>query len=181
MKTVRLIADDIQRIFKGLPHLPEEVRSMLAKYLYAISLVLGTLSGFTLFYLLATVSGIAAFVSLNGINMPSDSINLILYLMLTATVATIALFFSAYKPLQAMREKGWLLLYIIGLISLLGAVFALLRGNIFNALYSLLEAGVGLYLLYEVREYFNDVAPQKHTTTSHAPKQPIDAEIINKK
>ena len=180
MNTVRSIAQDLQRLFKGLPHLPEELRKTLAKYLYIFSIVLAVSNGLILFYFLVTVTGIAAFFSINGITIPEDSINIVLFLIATLSILTIVLFFMAYRPLQKMQEKGWLLLYLIALIGLLNVIFSLLRGNFIPAFSQLLEAGVGMYFLYEVREYFgkaSDKNPQ--ATTQH--KKIIDAEIITKK
>ena len=75
------------------------------------------------------------------------------YLMLSAVLSLISgvLLLSSFLPLRKKQKKGWMLLFLVELLFILSPVLSFNLGNI---ILNLILAGVGFYLLFQVRHAY---------------------------
>ncbi|KKR76293.1 MAG: hypothetical protein UU21_C0013G0012 [Candidatus Levybacteria bacterium GW2011_GWA2_40_8] len=75
------------------------------------------------------------------------------YLMLSAVLSLISgvLLLSSFLPLRKKQKKGWMLLFLVELLFILSPVLSFNLGNI---ILNLILAGIGFYLLFQVRHAY---------------------------
>lgn len=162
MDTVKKLEVIVASWYKDAPHLPAASQKWLSEniwWLTLIGVILGAIGAVQVvmasFFVGALVGSVYG-ATLGGIAM--------LNLMLTLALAIVSLVLcaTAISPLRAMQQKGWSLLFIVLLVSVLSAVIGLvLSWNVFSFIFALLFAVVSGYFLYEIRTYFGKVYVRK--------------------
>jgi len=127
-KQAQDFADKIGEIFKSVPHLPKEWVAFIVKYLPILAIIGAVLS---------LLSGLS--VAMAG-----------LYGMISAVfaLATAALLFMAYKPLQDKKYDGWMLLFWSNVVSAVEALVMIVLSGQFFGIVGII---IGFYVLYELR------------------------------
>lgn len=180
METVRMIEKQLVEINKGLPKLPRGLTKWLAEYgwlLVLIGVILSVLSLFILLPTLLTVLGVLSITdNIFGLNYGFGTLSWISFLVtLIATVIVTYLEAVAITPLKTKQYRGWELVFIAGLVSvassIISSVISLEAGSL---VVSLMFYAVGLYVLFQVREYFvphtaKDKQPTKKPDFKAAP------------
>lgn len=130
----------------------------IAPWLVIIFAVLGALSIVGLFGILALGSAIiglaaAATVSQGGLWVITAWISLALL------VISVVLEFMAFPGLKNFNEQGWKYIYYTQVIGLVSSVIGFLGNYTVNSLvFSLLSTLIGLYILFQVRDYYTGKA-----------------------
>ena len=162
MDSVKKLEEMVAIWYKNVPHLPATGQKWLSDniwWLTLIAVILGAIGAFQLLLASLAVGGLAYSVYgvvLSGIALTSLAISMALALVCLVLSA------MAISPLRAMQRRGWLLLFIVLLISVLSDIVSLvLSWNIFGFIFDLLFAAVGGYFLFEIRSYFGKVHVSK--------------------
>ncbi len=185
------IEQALMPFFKGLPALPENGKKMLVKYWPYLALVFGVLQLFAVWGLwgLGHVANMwvdrANELSLAaGYGVVTPHLGITYYVGLASLVVDGIILLMAYAPLKAHKKQGWDLLLLGSLLNLVYGVIMVFNssyggfGSLFGAL---LGSAIGLYFLFQVRDYYTgaksttqeSTSPQSTTTasTSTKPKQ----------
>jgi hypothetical protein len=149
--------------FKGLPPLPENVRKGLASAMPWLVLAGGVLSLLGAYYLYQAVTWVNQWAAqVNSLyagaySTPVAGIGVMAWVGLVILAAQAVLFFMAYPALRAYKKRGWDLVFWAGLVSVAyGVVANLFSGsvNIGQLIFSLIGSAVGMYLLFQIRQYY---------------------------
>ncbi len=147
--------------YKSAPHLPTTGQKWLSEnvwWLTLVGVILGLVGAFQVVvatFIVGAVGG-AYGMALAGATLFNIALTLVLALV------SLVLCAMAIRPLREMQKKGWSLLFIVLLVSVLSAVVGLvLSWNIFSFLTSLIFTAIGGYFLYEIRSYFGKVHVSK--------------------
>jgi hypothetical protein len=152
--------------------IPENGRKAIAKYLPVISLVFGVLSllaALSLWNAARKVDDLVEtanqFARVYGIDNGLVDYGTLYYIALIALVVQGVLMLVAYKPLSQKLKKGWDLVLLGVLLSLVFGVLYLFTdsGFISNLIGSLVGAIIGLYVLAQIRGQYKTVVtkPEK--------------------
>jgi hypothetical protein len=156
MESLHKLESTVEGWLKPLPHLPADWRKWLAENVWWITLIGVILDGFVALgiYQAATyVNQLTGFLAAVGVTNPGWTFSMMVSLglfVLTAVVMALAV-----SPLKAMKAKGWDLLFLASLVSIVASVFNYGSGSLVT---SLIGAAVGavisMYFLFEVRSHF---------------------------
>ncbi len=144
--------------YKDAPHLPKEGQKWLAQNIWWLTLVgviLGILGIASLIF--ATLLAGAVLVGFGGaVGAALGGIALVaVFVSVALSVVTIVLGAMAITPLKGLQKKGWILLFVIGLLNVAAQVISFLfYYNVFTLIWGLVLALVGIYFLFEIREYY---------------------------
>lgn len=143
---------ELSPFFSSLPHLSEKVRETLVKILPYLVIVAAMLMFISVFQLLFFASRLnLAMISIFGMRN-----NMIYFYILGAfQLITAIIYFYAFKPMQKKQEIAWWALLTTTVISVFHNLIEVLsmRLNVFSAL---IYTSLSLYLLYEIKNYFQD-------------------------
>lgn len=130
-------------IFAKFPHIPENGRKTLADIAPWLALIFGVLG------LLGIVSAgsLMSYLSFSFIGM--GMIQITMFISLLAGLIACILEILAFKPLKAMKKKGWDLLFYATVLTTATTILSLLFG--YSEIGGLVGALIGLWLLFEVR------------------------------
>lgn len=165
MDALRKFEKQILHWLKNIPHLPESIRTWLGTNLWWIVLagvVIGSI--WALFVFLDIMRNIAFLGTTGAAYYLSSS----LVSPLVVVTGFVTLFFSvvmilvsafAIQPLKARLKQGWVLLFVVWLISVVAIVLnAILTLNpiifLFTLLFGAIFAALLGYLLFEVHGQF---------------------------
>lgn len=171
METVRTLERQLVEINKGLPKLPKGLTKWLADYgwlLVLIGVVLSVVTLFTIVPALLTTLGIMSFVGvqygiygygldvLGWLSVILSIVNLLVVIYLEAV---------AISPLKAKKYRGWELIFIASLVSIvLGAIGSIITLEIGSLVVTIVFYAIGLYFLFQLRDHFAPhVAKEKIT------------------
>lgn len=151
-KAVELI-DQVGAPFAKAPHLPENVRAVLAKispWLALLGGVLGIFGGLSTFGAQNTYNSFMAYApQLAKIN-PS-------YFLISGVLSLVsgAIMLMAFKPLQARKKEGWIYIFWSDVVGVVQSVVSLLlaAANPAGVVVGIL---VSFYLLFEMRSEFKN-------------------------
>src|SRR5260221_11599349 len=141
----------VQEPFKSLPHLPKGVVEFFVKvapWLALLGAVLGLISG----PVVGLLGGLASLFTLSP-----------LFLIWTLLTVVITLFNSvlllyAFKPLKAQELKGWVFLFWSNVLSIVQGVLGLFWGGSGSSFVgTLLRIVIGLYILFEMKPFYDSV------------------------
>lgn len=132
------IVKSLENIFKGLPHLPENVLEVLVKIAPWLALIFGAL-GVLGSILAMFFSPLALF---GGVQ--TGAMVLIIGLL---GLAMSALTLAAYPKLANRSYTGWIYLFWAEIISIVSALLSVSLGSVLGVV-------IGLYLLFEVKKYY---------------------------
>ncbi len=132
-------------VFQKAPHLKQEHREIVAKYLpwlIAIAIVLSALVIISLFWLLSVMFSVGFHISILSalLGIPVMLINLYL-------------FATAFKPLQEKKKIGWDKLFLAELLAVVYSVVMVFQW-ISNMITSLIGVVIGFYILFEIKDQY---------------------------
>lgn len=165
METVKKFESILEEWLKPLPHLPAEWRKWLANNAWWMTLISAILSGLSALAYVGTLLdalSLRGFTGFYGYYVPQIYSGLWFFatiVSLAFLVITTVFSATAVNPLKVMSRKGWDLLFLVYIVSLISAIVnQLLVFNYANMIYSLISlvisAAVGGYILFEVKGYF---------------------------
>jgi len=166
MESLHKLENTFGNWLKPIPHLPTTWRKWMADNVWWITLVGVILSVIGVFVLIGTLlkalSFFGAATSFYGYYMTqsysgwwvASSIVSILFIIVAAVITA-----RAIKPLKAMDNKGWELLFLAFVVGLASSLVSIiLNFSALSFLPSLISAAIsgaiGAYFLYEIRLYF---------------------------
>ncbi len=128
--------------YSKFPKLSSSVRGMVVDVMPWVALI----AGFLLVIMAAIDLTSSPFVSILAGPV-------LAYLMLSAVLSLISgvLLLSSFLPLRKKQKKGWMLLFLVELLFILSPVLSFNLGNI---ILNLILAGIGFYLLFQVRHAY---------------------------
>jgi uncharacterized membrane protein YhaH (DUF805 family) len=163
MDSVKKLEVMVATWYKNVPHLPVTGQKWLSEnmwWLTLIAVVLGVIGIIQLIVASFLLGGLMT-GGIYGVAFDGLVLLTVIFTMIFALVSLV-LSAMAISPLRTMQKKGWLLLFIVLLISVLSDVISLvLNWNFFSFIFSLLFTAVGGYFLYEIRSYFGKVHVNK--------------------
>jgi len=144
--------------YKTVPHLPPEGRKWIATNAWWVVLIGVIINVIALWGLMTLLFFAGAILSASA-GLAGVALTGVLWfaslVFFAFGVLIIVLGALAVKPLKVMRKKGWMLLFIILLLTVASHVVDFLfKFNLFELVWGLLGAAVGGYFLFEVRDYF---------------------------
>lgn len=162
MEIVNKLENRLADVYKGLPHLPADVKKWIAENVWwmtivgvifsvfgVISLVVMTFFASAFFVGFGGLAG-AAVAAAGGFALMSAVVS-IAFMMVELVVMGMAI-----SPLHNMQKKGWTFVFIAMLIQAGSYVASsLFSFNLFSLVWSLLILAVGVYFLFEIREHFS--------------------------
>lgn len=156
MEVVRSLEKTLGQVYKSAPHLPANARKWLADNVWWIALigvVLSVLGLLVLVPLFLTALGLSVFVAASGYSYGVNGTWALLSLI--SLVATTVLMAMAISPLKVKAKKGWTLLFISALVSLVFSVVVdILAFDVFGIVTTALWAAIAGYFLFEIHDQF---------------------------
>lgn len=128
----------LDKVFKGVPHLPENIREVLVKIAPWLALIFGVLGVF---------AGIAALGFSPLALFGGVRTGMLVFATGVLTILSSVLMLLAYPGLSKKAYKGWVYLFWAEALS---AVYAVLTVSVSTVL----GVVIGLYLLFEVKRYY---------------------------
>jgi hypothetical protein len=139
----------LKKIPWQLPVKAKEVIVKIAPWIVLIILIVSIPGILAVFGLSAFVGGMATYY---GAHLGSR-----FYLGWIVLVVQFILMAMSFSGLKQRKLKGWRFAYYSSLVS---AVYGVISAyNISGIIWSLISAGIGLYILFQVRSYYNGSAP----------------------
>lgn len=158
METVAKIEKQVGEWFKQAPHLPKEFTKWLAEnawWLTLIGVVIGLLAIFPLLGLTLFASALTATYSAYYPYAQSGLVQASLWVSLAFYVLLVVIEAFAISPLKGLKKRGWDLLFLATLVSVVSSVVsAALNYSVVGLFGAAIGALIGLYVLFEVRGYF---------------------------
>lgn len=182
MDAVRNLEKTLAGMYKDLPHLPVGLRVWLGQnvwWLVIISVVVSVFAVFTTVGLLLALLGISSVgLGIAGYygNYAVGGILGVAWLgALLAVISFVAiaiLLGIAVNPLKAGAKKGWNLLFLVALVSLVSNVVgSLMVLNIGSVAWDIITAAISAYFLFEIRDQFGKKVAAKHPAGAPAAKK----------
>lgn len=170
MENLRKLELMVAAWYKDAPHLPENARKWIAENIWWITLIGVVLGAVGVFGALTALLAGAAIIGLGG-HMDAVIGGALLWAFFITLVfagSNVILAAVAVSPLKSMRRLGWSLLFVASLINVVSLVAScLFNYSLFNLVFGVLFAGVGLYFLFEIRDFYHEAPSTKRRT---APK-----------
>lgn len=128
----------LEKWFKQVPSLPENIREVLVKIAPILSLVFG---------ILGVIVGLGA-LGLSPVAI-LGGINASFIVLVTGIVSIVAsvLMLMAYPKLAKRQYKGWELLFWSEVVGVVSAVLTLSIGSVLGVI-------IGFYLLFQIKSYY---------------------------
>jgi len=180
MELLRKFENTVHGWMKGVPHLPEAFRKWLAQnvwWVVLIGVILGGIGAITSFFGLivsASLIGSASntWFAFGGVTVWSVVVGAI---GLAFSVIGVAINAFAISPLKAMKKKGWVLLFLSLLVSVLALVVTTILNFNFLTLFANIVFGavfvaIAAYLLFEIHSYFGVIKATKTPAKKPAKK-----------
>ena len=143
--------------------IPENAKKWIVKYMPIIGLVIGVLGLFAalaLWNAAHTASTLVDYANelskTYGTGETVENIGVSFYLAFIMLLITSIIPIIAYPGLKAhSKSKGWNLLYISALLSLVYGVFnAIYYGSPMNLISTFIGSAISLYILFQIRSYY---------------------------
>ncbi|MEO5949989.1 MAG: hypothetical protein ABIQ04_00925 [Candidatus Saccharimonadales bacterium] len=166
MEQINKLQLTVAEWLKDVPHLPVEVRKWIAQNIWWITIVGVVFGAFGIIGALLAVAVVGSVsTALGGVVVGAALTGTLLiatFVSLALLIITVILESMAIKPLKVLNKKGWDLLFLVTIVSLLfGLVSALIRIDVVGVITSVLSAGVSSYFLFEIIGYFKTVDHKK--------------------
>jgi len=167
MEAVKKLEKMIEGWLKPVPHLPTSWQKWLGENVWWLNLIGVILTA------LALLAGIGAILTALSLMGAANSFYGYYYaqsysswwvlsavVSLIGVVVTLTLTAMAISPLKDQKRKGWDLLFMATVVSVvMSVVSTILNFNVYSFVPSLvgtaIGAFIGMYLLYEIRSHFN--------------------------
>lgn len=146
-KRVSALESSLATLFAKTPHLPHNIREVLAQIAPWLVLIFGILGALALLPVLMLIPMMSFSAPMMG-TMMYGSYPMMIIAFLSGAVSTI-LYLLAFRPLLHRAKKGWNLLFYSTLLSVIVAIVnvAFFAVGVLGVIGSL----IGLWLLFEVR------------------------------
>ena len=165
MATLGSLEKNLQDIFVGkLPPLPANGKKLIVKYLPYITVVVGTLTliaAWELWHWAHVANNLINYANemsrmYGGEQVATTRMNATVWLALITLIAEAVLYLMAFQPTKDRKKAGWNLIFYVALVNLVyGVVTIFTDYNGFGSfLGTIISTGVGLYLLFQVRESY---------------------------
>lgn len=164
MDSLRKLETRLDIIFvKDAPALPSNAKRAIVAYLPYINMVLGIFTlliawglyqaAHTANQLIGSTSGT---LNVYGAQVTVSHLTFTVWLALVVLVIEALIFIAAFPATKARRKAGWDLLFYAFLINVAYGIVAAFTdyGGIGRLLSSLIGSGVGLYLLFQIRDQY---------------------------
>lgn len=138
------IVASLENVFKGAPHLPENIRLVLVKIAPWIALIFGIL-GIIAGLEALRLSPIAFF---GGLGLGLGVYGIIAGLIMIVSSIILLL---AYPKLVKRASGGWMFLFYAEMLNFISSLLTLSLGSIVGSLIGVI---IGLYLLFEIKGYY---------------------------
>lgn len=169
MELVHSLEKTLSQWYAKAPHLPVGGRKWLADnvwWLAIVGVVLSVFGALSIIGIVFAAFGLSAMVATSAYSPyvagAFGAVWLSALVGLASIVVTAVLLLMAVSPLKAKAKKGWMLLFIVALISLaLQVVSGLVAFDFGGILVAVFWSAVGAYFLFEIHEYFGAKAPAK--------------------
>lgn len=178
MEQVRKLETIIAGWYKNVPHLPVAGQKWIAQnawWLILIWVILSAMGVASILFvtfiagtLLAGLGG-AVGAALSGLAFAAVVVSLLF------SIVELVLGTMAIAPLKALQKRGWTLIFVIELLTLVAlAITFLFDFNFFGLVWGVLFTAVWLYFLFEIRSYF--VGTQTRKKVAAKPKKTDEAD-----
>ena len=158
MESIKKLEDMIAGLLKPLPHIPADWRKWISENIWWITLVgvvVDGLAALAIYQAATYINQLTNLWSVVGVSASSG--------WTTSMMISIALFIlsavimaMAITPLKEMKKKGWDLLFMSAIVSVVASVFNYGYGDIVTSIIgAAIGAVVGMYFLFEIRSHFN--------------------------
>ncbi len=179
MNAINSLESRLARLYAKTPSLPRDVRRWIGLNAWWVILVIAIITSLVL---LVAVPGILILAGSSQYSTIYPNVNVPLTTVITGAIINIVfslvsviLLYMAIGPLRAQRRRGWELLFLNELLSVLAAIDAFIAViqtmNFPGLILSLLVVAVEFYLLFQIRAEFGAME-------SHRPKV-VEAEIVS--
>lgn len=169
MKLVHKAEKALEPLFKGLPSLPKDTKKGLAGIVVWLALIGGILQLLAAWWLYDTARSvdqladwINSWAATVGTEGTTAGLSFWVWLGIGILVLDAIILLMAYPKLKAGKKSGWDLLFLGALINLAYGIVSLFidgsRGGLGALLGALIGSAIGLYLLFQVREFFGGKA-----------------------
>ena len=160
-KEVKAQIDKLSKVFESLPHLPKKIVEIIVK-ITPFFVLLGAIG-----LAFSSIQNLFGFNRVNHwfsywINVPHSYF----YILGVLEAITAVIFLLSYAPLRDRKINGWILLFWTTALEVVGDVVDIIfaYGGLIG---SLIGLAVSLYLLFEMRPFYEEKkAPSKKTTKS---------------
>jgi len=169
------LEDNLGRLFiKTIPYqIPDNYRALIVKYLPYLAVAGGIVSVFGLLALYRETMLINTAQQVSDLLYPYAYRQMFGDVALATWVAMAVMFvqaiisFMAFSPLKKRQPLGWKLLYWSGLLSVAYSLINLIwRFDVSAYIGSLIAADVGLYVIFQLRDYYREPASSAGATPS---------------
>lgn len=162
MEIVKQLETTIEGWLKPVPHLPADWRKWLSEnvwWLVIISVVVTAYAMVNIYQAATALDSLRSYLSYFNADVSSGWSTSMMVSMALLAVSTVVMV-MAISPLKEHKKRGWDLLFIATLVSVLSTVASsLVMFNVGNLISSLIGAAIGgaigMYLLFEIRSHFN--------------------------
>ena len=168
MESLHKLENIVEEWLKPLPHLPTDWRKWLSENAWWINLIGVVLSVFAIFALFSAITAVSTLVGIYGLGgyyaaaTHGSLWTASMYISIAFMAVTTAITAMAITPLRQMKKRGWDLVFLAAIASLLsGLVVSVLNVEIVSVLSQLIGAAIGVYFLFELRPYFKSSRADK--------------------
>lgn len=189
MEMIASLEKQLADINKSLPKLPAGLTKWLADYGWLLVLIGVALSILALIALVpaalvvfgfSTAIGVGSGIAGYGFNPLVSSLAWLNVLLSIANLlVVVALEAMAIAPLKDKKHRGWQLIFIASLVSLVVSIVSSLITQEFSSLVlSLVWSAIGFYVLFQIRPHFMGHTA-KNEKTAHVADKPAFKSAAN--
>ncbi len=185
MATLSSLEKNLQTIFVGkLPPLSPKGKKMIVKNLPYITVIVGSLTliaAWSLWHWAHLANNLIKYANdlsrmYGGETISTNRMNATIWLALLVLVVEAVMYLLAYQPTKDRKKAGWNLIFYAALINLVYGVISIFTDyNGFGSFLSvLISTGVGLYLLFQIRDSYTDdvhTAASSHSSPENTAKK----------
>lgn len=160
MMSLNQLEKQIEGWLKPLPHLPTTSRKWIGENVWWLTLIGVIADGFAALAIYQAATALDKFTNyLNMVGVTNTSgWTLSMMVSLALFVLSAVIMAMAITPLKEMKKKGWDLLFMAGIVSIVASVFNYGSSSIVGSIISAaIGAVIGMYFLFEIRSQFNGV------------------------
>ena len=164
MGAINNLETSLAKIYKDAPKLPKNGQKGIVKYLPWITLALGILtlySAWVLWHwahiansLVNYANSLSQLYGGTTVNLQHMSTGIWIAIIILLIEAIMML--AAFPGLRDQKKSGWNLLFYITIINVVYGIFIMFTnyGSAFNLIESLIGTAIGLYFLFQIRDYY---------------------------
>jgi hypothetical protein len=154
----------LDKMFKGAPKLPKNVKDWIVKYLpwiNVVAIILTIWSAWVVWHWAHTVNTFINYANqisqaFGGDTVSTNRLSVGIWIGLIVLIVEAVIYILAYSGLKAKKKAGWNYLFLASLVNVVyGIVIAFTNyGGVGNLIGSLIGTVIGWYFLFQIREYY---------------------------